>query len=472
MQPNGEPAVLFLVLFLVFMVLFFLVFRPPIPSVDRLLAFLGLLIVTGALAYLFITRVLDIDPDPTRLRIANLVTDNKLVDLTQVVPGLGEELDWIYRLDTDEVDDPDRPKQDRIPLEWVVLYRYDTTTGVDSVTGEAVPGHVRQAGGPIGAAIYDPGLCRPPTIRAFELVPLNYDYLGQDGATIAVDDIIDDPSGRPEVLINGLTRGTVTDLNIFRKTGTEPNCNEVADWYLPAPGATRDPNVPLIYPGQVNYNNIGSFRGNYLITRDGRTVNVYDRAGFERSQIVVRKQYRPDNGTYLRPGGQQLLAPVEVGLEFGPGWPDNIPEVYYPEKTVLAFYLSLTKDAGDLRRARSYMDPALAEERNVNTDQFGLALDRADVARVLVWEIRYVPNADQERLHRPTLVTVTVVGVDADGIVDVAHPCQVTWQLNARPNPAALPYGCEWQLYNFNSSCPAPEPSGSLPASLAGLGLN
>lgn len=446
-----STGVLIGVLFLAFLILLFVVLRPPIPGVDRLVAFVALVIVAIILAYMFVTRIVKRDPDPFWLGLANTVTDNKMIDLTEVVPGLDSQLDWIHRLDTDG------EPNDHTPLEWVVLYPYDTSTGVDKVTGEFEAGHVRFGSGPFGATIYDPGLCRPPAIRAFELVPIHYDYLGQNGVDVQVENVINDPSGRPEVILNGYTRQVVTDLNLFRKEGAEPNCEEVAAW------RAQHRDLPLIYPGDVNYVNIGSFRGNYQVRRNGSTVYVYDSAGFERSQIVVGRQYRPVNDIYFTtPGGSDLLPPVEYGLEFGPGWPDNIPEVYYPEKAVLAFYLSLTKKENDLKRAKSYLSAAAAAAHPIDTDQFGLALPRSEVVRVLVWEMRYVPDAEAERLHRPRSVTATVVGVRSDGTIDRDHPCQVTWLVTARSNPQALPFQCEWQLDSFSSTCPPPGEHGEL----------
>jgi len=455
-----NPIIL-LVLMAAFLVLLIYVFHPPFPSIGRLLAFLALLAIGAIMAYMFVIYIFDYDPDPLRLRIANGITDNKIVDLTQIVPGLPEDLELIQRLDTDN--DPD----DGELLEWAVLYRYDTV-----VSGEGA------VSGPYGAAIYDVDRCRPPAIQSYELAPANYDYLAQTWATVGAENMIEykDPLSseldRPEVIVRGLSPGQVlTDLNIFRKVGIEPNCLEVQAWRQAHPGQA------FPYGDWLRYDNIGSFRGNYEVRRDGQTVSVFDRGPFERSQIVIRKDYRPRNGSYLYPGTQTLLDPVEYRLTFGKGAPTDVPEVYYPEKAVLAFYELLGKDQASLDQAKTYLSPGAQDAYDIDTDTFGLSADSESVAqarskldRALVLEIRYVPDRDAERLHEDRQVTVIVVGANKDGGVDYAHPCTVTWRIIAEPNPQALPYGCEWRLDRYQSSCPGPGEHGELPAAESTIG--
>jgi len=144
--------------------------------------------------------------------MANFLTKDRMIDLTQIVPGL-YSLDYIHRIDTDGEEEAEK-------REWLAFYRYDVTTkqNQDNTWVE----------GPFGAAIYDVNRCRPPAIPSYELAPISYDYLGQDGANVAVENVIvykdPPPNGpdRPEVLITGFTRGVVTDLNLFRKVGAEP----------------------------------------------------------------------------------------------------------------------------------------------------------------------------------------------------------------------------------------------------------
>jgi len=432
------------ILAVAFLVLFYLLVRAPSPSLGKLLVFLVLLVVGAVLAYLFLINVLRFDPNPYRLKIANYLTKNKLIDLTQIVPGLNN-LNDIYRADTDG------DAADKV-LEWLVFYRYDVTTTQERVSG------------PFGAAIYDVNHCRPPAIPSYELAPVSYDYLGQDWAWPVVENAIpyQDPLSanldRPEVFIAGVTRGAVTDLNIFRKVGTEPDCLQVQDWL------TKHPGQPFPYGDWMRYANIGSFRGNYAVRRNGSTIVVVDRAGFERSQFTVETSYRPQDGSYFKAGTQTLRDPVEYGLAFGPGEPDQVSQSYYPEKAVLAFYKALTQSADDLKRAKAYLSDAAQSAYNINTDPFGLSTDPASVAkareklaRVLVWQIKYEPDIEAERLHAERMVTALVVGVDKDGNIDRAHACQVTWRIIGVPRADALPYGCEWRLDGYISTCSSGE---------------
>ncbi len=440
-------ALLIALLAVSWVVLLILTIRPPnTPKLSRLIMFQLLLVVTFVLGYVFLIEVLQYNPNPARVRIARFLTEDKTVYLGDIVPGL-YDLSYIHRMDTDG-------DEERIKEEWLATYQYDVT----SAAGQPPRG-------PFGAAIYDYDDCRPPAILSYELVPVSYDYLAQDvirvtgdagSDDIVVENIIkySDPLSvkdgisldRPELIVFGRTQSARTDLNVFRKVGVELNCFARQEWQKSHPGES--------FPNPLRYENIGSFRGNYRVERNGATVTVIDRSPFERSQITIRKQYRPENGTYYRePGSQVLLDPVEYGLAFGPGEPDTIPQVYYPEKAVLAFYLNLTKDRQQLDKANGYLSPAAQATFDIDTDQFGLARPRDQVARVLVWQIRYEPNVAAEQLHQDREVTVEVVGVDRDGNIDYAHPCQVTWRIVGVKNASALPYGCEWRLDSYHTAC-------------------
>jgi hypothetical protein len=435
-------GILLLGLAFAWMVLAVLTFRPPdTPHLTRLFFFLLWLGTSFALGYFFLVKVFDFNPNPYRVEMARLLTDDKTIYLGDLVPGL-YDLDYISRVDTDWEDEA-------IKQEWLAFYQYDVATSSQGSTK-----------GPFGGAIYDYDDCRPPAILSYELVPVSYDYLGQDAVWQSVENIIPyaDPvsagQDRPELIMNGSTQGVVTDLNVFRKVGVALDCFQLQQWRVVHPGEA--------FPNPLRYENIGSFRGNYRIARDQATITVVDRSPFERSQIAIRRQYRPENGSYFRPGTQVLLDPVEYSLIFGPGQPDQVPQVYYPEKAVLAFYLNLTKDKAQLETAKGYLSTGAQQAYDIETDPFGLSTDpnsvaraRDKLARVLVWEIRYQPDVAAEQLHQDRQVTVIVTGVDKDGNIDYAHPCQVTWQVVGRANPQALPYGCEWALDWYRSTCPA-----------------
>jgi len=431
---DPKTAVLLAILGVLWFFLLFLTFRPSDPpKLPRLFFFQIFLVVTLVLGYLFLIKVYKWNPNPARVRLARFLTDDKTIYLGDFVPGLFD-LNYIRRIDTDG-------KEEDIKEEWFAFYRYDVHTNPES----------QARAGPYGAAIYDYNDCRPPAIFSFELVPVSYDYLGQDAADVQVENIIpyNDPlSGgqdRPEVIVLGSTSGVVTDLNIFRKQGVELDCFQMQEWRATHPGEA--------FPLTLRYANIGSFRANYRIDRNAATITTVDRSPFERSQITIRRDYRPQEGSYFHLNTQVLLDPVEYTLAFGPGQPDNIPQVYYPEKAVLAFYRNLGQDETKLGEAESYLCPDARQIFDIETDQFGIAMPRRDLVRTLIWEIRYRPDIEAEQLHETREVTVVVVGVDKDGNIDRDNPCEITWEVVGLKNPRALPYGCEWCLAGYRSTC-------------------
>ncbi|HSJ53857.1 MAG TPA: hypothetical protein VLC52_08910, partial [Anaerolineae bacterium] len=250
------------------------------------------------------------------------------------------------------------------------------------------------------------------------------------------------------VIITGYTDRTATDLNIFRKVGFYTLCE-------PTRRAHADPfaeTITLPFKYQV----IGTFRGTYRVERDGGTVTVKDRAGFERSQIVVRRVYNPDpdTGSYLvplAPGSDRyvLRPPDEVGLAFGPGRPEDTREVYYPEKTVLAFFTDLGPNT---ERAMSYT--CQGKGRNdYEPVNFGLELPLSQLDSVTVCEMRYVPDDEAERAHETRTVGVRVVEIPEGGSGNCSQATSLVCTVVSSPNPNALPFGCEWCLYNCT---PAP----------------
>ncbi len=178
---------------------------------------------------------------------------------------------------------------------------------------------------------------------------------------------------------------------------------------------------------------------------------------------MVYRHYRPENGYYFQSGTEILLEPVEYTVDFGPGRPDEVTQVYYPEKSVLAFYKNLGKDEDKLAEAQAWLSPGAQQAYDIETNTFGLsaapesvAMAREELARVLVWEIRYDPDVEAEQLHMDRQVTVIVVGVSEQGYIDYEHPCEVTWTVIGQPRSGALPYNCEWRLDSYESTCPPP----------------
>jgi len=131
---------------------------------------------------------------------------------------------------------------------------------------------------------------------------------------------------------------------------------------------------------------------------------------------------------------------------------------------VLAFYKALTRDAADLERAKGYLSDGAQQAYDIKPIHSGCPpLQPAWPGRGTTWpgcwsgKSSYEPDIEGERLHSERQVTAVVVGVDKDGNIDYDHPCQVTWRIIGVPNPNAQPYGCEWRLDGYLSSCPAGE---------------
>ncbi len=406
---------------------------PDAPKLSRLVFFQLLVVVSILLCYFFLINVVGVNPNPGRVAMSRFLLDDKGIYLGDVIPGV-YDLNYINRIDTDW------DKDDLVEKEWVAFYQYDVRAPEDSPPV-----------GPYGAAIYDQDRCRPPLIYSFELVPVSYDYLGQDSVWVTVENAIPykdplsaDGTGlgldRPEVIIAGTTSGVVTDLNIFRKVGSDQECVPRRDVQTgPTPYQTAT--VPFTY--QV----IGTFRGNYVVMRNGATVTVVDRAGFERSQIVVRRVYTPDpaTGSYLVASPQDpaklvLREPNWVGLGFGPGQPDDTREVYYPEKALLAFFLDL---GGNSQRALSNSCQG-TDKSEYHPEQFGLTLPLKDLQEVVVCELGYIPDIEGEQNHNTQLVRAKVVEVPEGGSKSCELARSLECVVKAAEDPRALPYGCEW----------------------------
>jgi hypothetical protein len=229
----------------------------------------------------------------------------------------------------------------------------------------------------------------------------------------------------------------VTDLNIFRKVGSDWGCvprREV--WITPTPGQV----VTTAY----TYQNIGSFRGTDQVRRDGSRVTVLDRAGWERSQIVAQRVYKPENGSYFRQDDPtKLLEPVAVGLAFGTGQPDNTRQVYYPEKTVLAFFVNLGPDT---ERAMTNVCGDAKGRPKYYPEDFGLTVPARQLEQVVVCELAYVPNVQAEQNHETQTVTVQGGRGHQRRISHLSRSHRAPLHRRGSPNPDALPYGCEWCL--------------------------
>jgi hypothetical protein len=346
----------------------------------------------------FFVRVTHYDLDPVKVRISEWLTKNRMINLQEVAPGI-HTIRHIFREDTD--DDGFQ--------EWVVFYSYDTT---------------KRDSGPYGSAVYDVDRCRPPAVVTYELRPYDYNYVAENlpswwTSGPQVRDINVD--GQQELVLH-----IGSDMSIFRWFDDTLDCT--------APG-----------PGQQGYELLGTFRGSGGVREEGDgRIAVMDRAFLDRSQTAIKRVYGPDaNGSYLRPEGGGLYPPRETGVDFVFGLPVTATQLYYPEKAVLAFYLSLEQDN---RAAKAYLSKGAQDRYPINTYDFGIALPRDQLARVLVKELSYAPNVGEEQLLHPRDVAIMVVGVGTDGYVDEANPRRVVWRVIGKSKEGALPYNCEWRL--------------------------
>lgn len=350
----------------------------------------------------------------------------------------------VYRLDVDG-------NEETSSEEWVVFYQLAGDMAAD-VGGPA----------PWYGIVVDGDGCTPPRLQRFDLAPPGSPSLAirpvkveAENAIVYADPLSGDQD-RPELVVSARTGRIVTDLTLFRRVGPSSVCSR-DEQQPPALQAAQ-----MTQASQQGYQNVGVFRGSVSVARNGELVTVVDASSFERSELVTLRQYRPQSGSYLDPAAAApgLLAPVELSMGFEPGSVDLTASESYPEKAVVAFYLALTQDPADLARARRYLSDAALDRYDPAADPFGLSTDpasvapaRAGLARVLIWELRYTPDAEAEQTAAEREVTAVVVGVDPMGNVDISHPCQVTWTLVALPDPAARPAGRQWRLDRYVNTC-------------------
>lgn len=270
---------------------------------------------------LFFVILFKIDPYPYIRQSAYLLGLRELVLFDEAIP---EELIGslgvadVKRIDTDG---------DGF-LEWVVFYEFDLQNGRN----------------PIKGVVYDNDRGNPPVIFPYALRPPNRDYLSE-ATTDSLDKVairmeqVTGSSEQSEVVISG-----DRSLNIF-----EFQQNSEA-WDFPRDAPPR-------------YIPIGFFRGSGGVSLDSssKAVTVIDRDGFERSQLAIRSiftlrstVYKIDQTTtktiesYLDEFDQtKLAAPVLSTIDFFGTPPNDILATAFPEKIVLAFYISTCGSSSD-----------------------------------------------------------------------------------------------------------------------------
>ncbi len=338
-----------------------------------------------------------IDVNAWRYRLADFFSKQEFINPQELVPE-SMKFHSLRRLDLDGDGE----------MERVMFYRYDV------VGGRA----------PFGAIVLDLNNCRPRGIDTYELLAIDQDYLSEWNIDIELRDI---PSvgGQQEVLVWGKTADNIrTELAVFQWYDYSQPCSPPA-------------------PGQRGYWNLGFFRGTGGIQIEGPRVRVKDRA-FERSQLAVTRVYEPVNGSYRQSPAGPMLDPVSKAVEFTFTPPTPVPQTYYPEKSVLAFYLAIGLNTAE---AREYLSPEAAA-RYLDGDYGRDVAEPGQLTSMAeVKEIAYYPDAEKERRHERIAVEVLVVNRRPDGTI--TGPFRYRVWVQGVPRKGAFPYDCEWRIVEF-----------------------
>jgi len=238
--------------------------------------------------------------------------------------------------------------------EWLMFYRYD-----------------KAGGSALAAVIYDVrGL--PPVIYPYPLRQPDRDYLAESyNIKAAMKEAIKENLGDELVIQDGNRQVT-----IFRWV------DELSPEEQPHEGP------------QQGYQCLGYFRGSekaYVDPDTGWAVTL-DRAAYERSQFVIRRAYKPKNGTYME--GNRLLPPEEISIDFpGEQVPSDILETPYPEKIVLAFYKTFYQNTYAEAQSHKYLtDEAVKRFKLGDYTCPGAPIPH----RILVKSISYQPSLENQ----------------------------------------------------------------------------
>nr|MBC7245386.1 hypothetical protein [Chloroflexota bacterium] len=258
-------------------------------------------------------------------------------------------------------------------LEWVVFYRFDQVGG----------------GGPVAALIYDIVVdpeVQLPIAYPYKLRTPDQNYLSQDIPNLSLAEIVrEDGNVRKELVFS-----TETELVFFR--------------------VTRDPKGPPVDNPPL-YRCIGFFRsdGGVSFNPGNLQVTVTSRAGYERSQLVTRREYKPgtlpEADGYFLANTTTLVAPFESRVDFPEGIPATILDTPYPEKIVLAFYQTLGKSDAQPALA-DYLSPQAATELTQLKLRYGSPLPPDQIQRAIVQELSYYPTQEDSTT---ALVTAKVI---------------------------------------------------------------
>jgi hypothetical protein len=371
------------------------------PSVlVRTLQILGgtfLLLVGLALVTLLVIAITNYNPMPLLRSTAVFISRNQVVNLFAMFPPG-------YRVEEVDYEDTDG---DGVK-EWVVFYQFDLVDGRS----------------PYGGVVYDDDRGQPPVLFPYQLLPPDRDYLSQSKVKLERADVVTLGEITPveELLVYGETDKLNTELGIFR------NFPNTLPWEPP----TDDPR---------RYQVIGFFRGDAGVTYDdtNKTVTVLNRAGYDRSQLAVQTMYalNEKRGTYMSPTDPDVLgAPASTQVVFAYGMPDDILITPYPEKIVLAFYMTLGERPPTVLPKNFLTGQALIEYERNNFGYFGLQNGtQTNINDVQVKLLSYVPEVEEFDASATILgpqPRAIVVAVDLEatvGQVRVSTAGPIQWVL-------------------------------------------
>ncbi len=352
--------------------------------------------VVGVVVFLFIIAVLliklfGIDYKPYLNEAGRVFSGARVIDFQEAFGGKGNiRVCDVLRADTDG---------DGFN-EWLVYYQFDANNQKN--WKDPCPGNA-----PMAAAIYDNDRGSPPILFPYKLQPPDRDFLGEGNITVDFQDIVKNYGASttapiPELIFKGSGRTTYMTIFKFQQNS----------------GADENPTDAV-----PRYRVIGSFTGTGGVEFDPieKTVTVYDRGPFERSQLAVKKVYELHGGdgneTYMADvTATSLAAPIVSTIDFGIPPPNEIKNAAYPEKILLAFYKALTASSKQGWNPVDFVAPdseAAQHLQQKDYTYFGFGGNGAPT-ELVVRKLQYYPATEQLPVDNGGISRRSRVDVDAD----------------------------------------------------------
>lgn len=365
-------------------------------------AVIGLVLVLGFAGFIII-ELFEIDPEPTILTTARILSGGRLVDFQEA---------FNYGADpSTRVCEVQRTNTDDDPFEeWVVYYQ------VDSVENDNLLAPCPDRS-PRLVSIYDNDRGDPPIIYPYKLLLPDRDYLGAQGVSLEKYEIVPNvTSGQsndpvPELFFFGENGGVRNQLAVFRYAQNS------RPWENPT---DRFPRYELI--GFFTGNGGVEFQYNRANRGESKVV-VRDYGGdLARSQMVVENVYTLQaNGTFFSSPPQAasasaptLGAPVQSTVNFAFGTPQDLLNTEYPEKIVLALLQSLDDTAADEATRPWQIEDLLAPDSEIAAQYRSggllpyLGLESGTtIERISVTALRYYPRVEELAAQQDAQLTNT-----------------------------------------------------------------